>query len=101
ALATGAIAHISKDVDPQEMMRVIRTAAGLELPNDAALLQRNLGELLIAEKALTARQLQDLDRARDAKQTLSNAILRSGMVVPETLARALPPRGEPPGVSVR
>src|SRR5712691_11614633 len=29
ALATGAVAHVSKDQSPQEILRVIRTAAGL------------------------------------------------------------------------
>src|SRR5207244_9728491 len=51
--------------------------------------QVKLAELLISEKALTSRQIQDLDKSRDRKQTLSNAILRSGLVVPEILASAL------------
>src|SRR5205823_8404674 len=29
ALATGAVAHVAKDVPPQEIMRVVRAAAGL------------------------------------------------------------------------
>src|SRR2546423_1357531 len=93
ALATGAAAHISKDQPPQEIMRVVRAAAGLSTPKATAAqpasAQAKLAELLISEKAITARQIQDLDKSRDAKQTLSNAILRSGLVVPEALAGAL------------
>src|SRR2546425_3789438 len=93
ALATGAAAHISKDQPPQEIMRVVRAAAGLAAPKAATgqptSAQAKLAELLISEKAITSRQIQDLDKSRDGKQTLSNAILRSGLVVPEILASAL------------
>jgi len=93
ALATGAAAHISKDQPPQEIMRVVRAAAGIAAPKattgQPASAQAKLAELLISEKALTSRQIQDLDKSRDGKQTLSNAILRSGLVAPETLASAL------------
>src|SRR2546423_7763129 len=93
ALATGAAAHISKDQPPQEIMRVVRAAAGLAAPKATSghptSAQAKLAEVLIAEKAITPRQIQDLDRSREAKQTLSNAILRSGLVAPEALASAL------------
>jgi len=74
-------------------MRVVRAAAGIAAPKattgQPASAQAKLAELLISEKALTSRQIQDLDKSRDGKQTLSNAILRSGLVAPETLASAL------------
>ena len=93
ALATGAAAHISKDQPPQEIMRVVRAAAGIAAPKattgQPTSAQAKLAELLISEKAITSRQIQDLDKSRDGKQTLSNAILRSGLVVPEILASAL------------
>ena len=93
ALATGAAAHISKDQPPQEIMRVVRAAAGLAGPKATSgqptSAQAKLAELLISEKALTSRQIQDLDRSREGKQTLSNAILRSSLVAPDALASAL------------
>src|SRR5438067_4647544 len=93
ALATGAAAHISKDQPPQEIMRVVRAAAGIGAPTattgQPANAQAKLAEILVSEKALTPRQIQDLDKSRDGKQTPSNAILRSGLVAPETLAAAL------------
>src|SRR4029077_7761108 len=104
ALATGAAAHISKDQPPQEIMRVVRAAAGIAAPNTAGQLisaQAKLADLLGSEKALTSRQIQDLDKAREGKQTLSNAILRSGLVAPETLANALARLSRPPVSSLR
>src|SRR5437899_2887573 len=93
ALATGAAAHISKDQPPQEIMRVVRAAAGLAGPKTTsgqpASAQARLAELLIAEKLLTSRQIQDLDRMRTGGQTLSNAILRSGLVNEESSANAV------------
>ena len=93
ALATGAAAHISKDQPPQEIMRVVRAAAGIAAPKAKTEQpvgpQAKFAELLISEKTLSARQIQDLDRSREGKQTLSNAVLRSGLVAPETLAHAL------------
>src|SRR5256884_4965578 len=93
ALATGAAAHISKDQPPQEIMRVVRAAAGISAPTATSGqpvgAQAKLAEILVSEKALTSRQIQDLEKSREGKQTLSNAILRSGLVAPETLAAAL------------
>src|SRR5438093_2227444 len=36
ALATGAVAHISKDQSPQDILRVVRAAAGLKPPQATA-----------------------------------------------------------------
>ena len=54
-LATGAVAHVTKDQSPQEIMRVIRSVAGL---NEGAAehqpgTQAQLAALLVAEKLLT------------------------------------------------
>src|SRR5439155_1682227 len=92
ALATGAAGHVSKDQPPQEIMRVVRAAAGIiapTAPSRALSAQAKLAELLVTEKDLSARQVQDLDRARETKQTLSNALLRSGLVSEESLAAML------------
>src|SRR5438067_10121026 len=80
ALATGAVAHISKDQPPQEILRVVRAAAGIKPATAggtrATSPQARLAAPLVTEKALTTRQLADLDRSREGKQTLSNAVLR-------------------------
>src|SRR5206468_5431743 len=93
ALATGAVAHISKDQPPQEILRVVRAAAGIKPATAggtrATSPQARLAELLVTEKALTTRQLQDIEAAREQRQTLSNAILRSGLVAESTFASAL------------
>src|SRR5439155_1098568 len=93
ALATGAAAHVSKDQPPQEIMRVVRAAVGITTPKAQATqpssAQAKLAELLISEKLLTSRQIQDLDRLRTGRQTLSNAILRSGLVDEESFANAV------------
>ena len=92
ALATGAVAHISKDQPPQEILRVVRSAAGVAgIKNGPAAtsVQAKLAELLVSEKTLTSRQVQDLDRSRENRQTLSNAVLRSGLASDEAIASAL------------
>src|SRR5256885_6815296 len=57
ALATGAAAHISKDQPPQEIMRVVRAAAGISAPkvlSHALSAQAKLAELLFTGKNLIA-----------------------------------------------
>src|SRR2546422_42124 len=75
ALATGAAAHVSKDQPPQEIMRVVRAAAGISAPTSTpgqqTSEQAKLAEILVSEKALTSRQVQDLDRMRTGRQTLA------------------------------
>src|SRR5438034_1361289 len=98
ALATGAVAHIAKDQPPQEILRVVRAAAGLKPPqataangNEKASIvaaSKKLGALLVDEKLLTAKQLDEIGRGRGPKQTLSNALLRAGLVPEEQLANA-------------
>src|SRR2546425_11230238 len=92
ALATGAVAHVAKDVPPQEIMRVVRAAAGLRpqratTGNDhAPASQTKLAELVVGEHLLTTQQVQEIDRGREPRQTLANALLRSGLVGEEKLA---------------
>src|SRR5438309_10189773 len=53
ALATGAVAHISKDQPPQEILRVVRAAAGIKPATAggtrATSPQARLAELLVTE----------------------------------------------------
>ncbi|TME97613.1 MAG: response regulator, partial [Chloroflexi bacterium] len=92
ALATGAVAHVAKDVPPQEIMRVVRAAAGLRPQRatsgngHAVPSQTKLAELVVAEHLLTTQQVQDVEGAREKRQTLANALLRSGLVPEEKLA---------------
>ena len=104
ALATGAVAHISKDQPPQEILRVVRSAAGVAgIKNGPAAtsVQAKLAELLVSEKTLTSRQVQDLDRSRENRQTLSNAVLRSGLASDEAIASALSRVSSRPLTSLR
>src|ERR671937_1168883 len=91
AIATGVVAHVSKDQPPQEILRVVRAAAGVAANATplASSPQAKLAELLVNEKILSARQVQDLDRSRETRQTLSNALLRSGLLPEDILAAAL------------
>ncbi|TMF73038.1 MAG: response regulator, partial [Chloroflexi bacterium] len=93
ALATGAAAHVSKDQPPQEIMRIVREAAGFTATRTTASpalsTQARFAETLTSEKLLTLRQVQDLDRMRTGRQTLSNAVLRSGLVNEESFANAV------------
>src|SRR5438128_6587792 len=92
ALATGAVAHVAKDVPPQEIMRVVRAAAGLRPQRatsgngHAVPSQTKLAELIVAEHLLTTQQVEEIDRGREPRQTLANALLRSGLVPEEKLA---------------
>src|SRR5947209_547843 len=91
ALATGAVAHISKDQPPQEILRVIRSAAGLGergAQGQPKTTRSTLAEFFIAENLLTVAQLEHLERGRDAKQPLSGAVLRSGIISEHRLASA-------------
>src|SRR2546422_221505 len=104
-LATGAAAHLSKDQPPQEIMRVVRAAAGIAAPKTTsghpASAQAKLAEILVSEKALTSREVQDLDRMRTGRQTLANAILRSGLVNEESFANAVARVSGHPLISLR
>src|SRR2546428_3966622 len=101
-LAAGAVAHITKDQSPQEILRVIRSVAGLEpgAVEHVAGSQAQLAELLVAEKLLTPRQLADFEGSRDAKQTLSNSLLRSNLVPEDRLASLLARTTDRPFISL-
>src|SRR6058998_3082438 len=94
ALATGAVAHVSKSAPPDEIMRAVRAAAGLSptIERSAAHAVRTepaIGKVLMAEGLLSFRQLEDLERARDPRQTLANAVLGAGLVPEDRLAKVL------------
>src|SRR5712691_13140745 len=94
ALATGAVAHVSKSAPPDEIMRAVRAAAGLSptIERSAAHAVRSepaIGKVLMAEGLLSFRQLEDLERARDPRQTLANAVLGAGLVPEDRLAKVL------------
>src|SRR6266550_4257887 len=102
ALATGAAGHVSKDQPPQEIMRVVRSAAGIAAPkaqSRAVTAQAKLADLLVAEKNLSARQVQDLDRARETKQTLSNALHRPEHLLAEECSAREPTANRQPGTA--
>src|SRR3989449_9445010 len=69
ALATGAVAHVSKSAPPDEIMRAVRAAAGLSptVERNAHVVRTEpaIGKVLMAEGLLSFRQLEDLERARD------------------------------------
>src|SRR5256714_9019731 len=64
ALATGAAAHISKDQPPQEIMRVVRAAAGIATSKSTSRqsvtsAQAKLAELCIYDSSITTCQIQE------------------------------------------
>src|SRR2546428_5142871 len=105
ALALGAVAHVSKDESPQEILRVMRGAAALSARSAAMTngasdgAQTQLAEALVAAGAVSADQMEQIDRGRAKRQTLSNAILRSGLVADDVVAGALARFSERPLVS--
>src|SRR3989441_3062697 len=95
ALAFGAVAHVSKDQAPDEILRAMRKAAALTSRRAARADRTNAGgesqfaQVLVSANLLSADQMQQIDRGRGAQQTLSNAILHSGLVAEDVLASAL------------
>src|SRR5438445_4992131 len=73
-------------------MRVVRAAAGLRPQRatsgngHAVPSQTKLAELVVAEHLLTTQQVQDVEGAREKRQTLANALFRSGRVPEGKLA---------------
>src|SRR2546428_2233024 len=95
ALATGAVAHVSKDQSPDEILRAMRKAAALTSRRAARADRASAGgesqfaQVLVSANMLSADQMEQIDRGRGAQQTLSNAILHSGLVAEDVLASAL------------
>src|SRR5713226_2875270 len=54
ALATGAVAHISKDQSPQDILRVVRAAAGMNPPQATAAKGNEKASIVAASKKLGA-----------------------------------------------
>src|SRR5256886_15208591 len=102
ALATGAAAHVSKDQPPQEIMRVVRAAAGFTATRTTASpavgTQARLAETLTSEKLLSLRQGPDPHRPRTRRPTLSDPGPPSRPVQQGAFPRAVapPPRPPPP-----
>src|SRR3989442_459103 len=95
ALAFGAVAHVSKDQSPDEILRAMRKAAALTSRRAARADRTSAGgesqfaQVLVSANLLSADQMEQIDRGRGAQQTLSNAILHSGLVAEDVLASAL------------
>jgi len=67
ALATGAAAHISKDQPPQEIMRVVRAAAGIAAPK-ATTGQPASAQAKLAERGSDRRYHLRLPRRQDRRR---------------------------------
>src|SRR5258706_7170862 len=94
ALAVGAVAHISKDTPPQEMLKVLRGAAQQQQrrrngPPTLTDQERALGAALLAAKLITEPQLETLVAERKPRELLSAALIRSKRVPDAQLARVL------------
>src|SRR6185295_3512300 len=94
ALAVGAVAHISKDTPPQEMLKVLRAAAQQQerrrtAPPELTAKERELGQALLMARVVTEQQLDTLIASRAPRELLSAAALRSKIVPEIELARIL------------
>jgi len=94
ALAVGAVAHISKDASPQQMLKVLRGAAQQHERRRAGSTtlsekETALAEALVAEKLLTEQQLDQLVAQRQPRELLSAAVIRSKLVRDVQLAQIL------------
>jgi DNA-binding NarL/FixJ family response regulator len=91
ALAVGAIAHISKDTPPQQMLRVLRGAAQQQErrrngPPQLTESERALGAALIAANLVTEAQLDTLIAQRQPRELLSSTLLRGKLANDPRLA---------------
>src|SRR2546428_1048678 len=94
ALAIGAVAHISKDTPPQQMLKVLRTAAQRQerrraTPPSLTDKERELAQALLLNKLLTEAQLDTLIAQRGPREILSAALLRSRLIPGADLAQLL------------
>ncbi|HEV8671996.1 MAG TPA: response regulator, partial [Candidatus Limnocylindria bacterium] len=88
ALAVGAVAHISKDTAPQETLRILRQVAqqrAKATPAELTAIEHTLADALVAEHLFTDEQMSRLVASRQARETLSAALIRTGLV-PDTRA---------------
>src|SRR5690242_760950 len=94
ALAVGAIAHISKDTPPQQMLKVLRGAAQQQErrrvgPPQLSEQERELAQVFLSGKLLTQQQLDTLIAQRQPRELLSASVLRSKLVPDVQLAQVL------------
>src|SRR2546428_9857222 len=94
ALAVGAVAHVSKDTAPQQMLKVLRTAALQQErrrsgPPTLSEKEKELGAALLAAKLLTQQQLDTLVAQRQPRELLSAVLVRSPLVPDARLAQIL------------
>src|ERR1700716_1145262 len=94
ALAVGAIAHISKDTAPQQMLKVLRGAAQQQervrnSPPSLTEKEKALATALLEAKLLTEQQLDTLVAQRQPRELLSAALIRSKLVPDLQLAHVL------------
>ncbi|HYR93907.1 MAG TPA: response regulator, partial [Methylomirabilota bacterium] len=94
ALAVGAIAHISKDTAPQQMLKVLRGAAQQQervrnSPPSLTEKEKALATALLEAKLLTEQQLDTVVAQRQPRELLSAALIRSKLVPDIQLAQVL------------
>ncbi|MGH2491686.1 MAG: response regulator, partial [Candidatus Limnocylindria bacterium] len=92
ALAVGAVAHISKDTDPQETLRILRQVAQQRAkakPAELTAIERALADALVAEHLFTTEQMARLIATRGPRETLSAALIRTGTIPDARAARVL------------
>ncbi|HUG06626.1 MAG TPA: response regulator [Candidatus Limnocylindria bacterium] len=92
ALAVGAVAHISKDTAPQETLRILRQVAlqrAKAKPAELSAIERSLADALVAEHLFTKEQMERLAASRGARESLSAALIRTGLVPDARAAQVL------------
>jgi DNA-binding NarL/FixJ family response regulator len=92
ALAVGAAAHISKDTAPQETLRILRQVAQQRAkakPAELSAIERTLADALVAEHLFTNEQMARLIATRGARETLSAALIRTGLIPDARAAQVL------------
>src|SRR6266542_6300583 len=92
ALAVGAVAHISKDTAPQETLRILRQIAQQRAkakPAELTAIERTLAGTLVAEHLFTNEQMARLVATRGARESLSAALLRTGLIPDARAAQVL------------
>ena len=92
ALAVGAVAHISKDTAPQETLRILRQVAqnrAKATPPELTATERKLADALVAEHLFTNEQMARLAAARGPRESLSAALIRTGLIPDARAAQVL------------
>nr|MDP9282220.1 response regulator [Chloroflexota bacterium] len=92
ALAVGAVAHISKDTAPQETLRILRQIAQQRAkakPSELTAIERTLAGALVADHLFTNEQMARLVATRGARESLSAALIRTGLIPDARAAEVL------------